>query len=181
MTDYIIQTKRSQCATGIIVGIVLLFIGIDLRFMHIIPGCAIKSESGLWTALVIFTVLGILFLKGSIKALLNPSVLLKTTSKGISLYSGGTSKVWEPQTKTWKTTRSKGDAKTIPWSRVYSIGEGVILEASKTQWEHCFTRSNSEGSTTIGKRKMIKKPCLQILADSEIKLNGFRMGHCSRA
>ena len=181
MQSYIIKTKPSQCITGIIVGAVMLFIGLDLRFTHIIPGGRIESEFGLWASFIIFSGLGLLFLKGSIKELFSPSVILRADSLGITVYSGGSSKVWDSESQSWVTTRAQGDSKTIPWDMIHSIGEGIIYQTSSTHWEYRVTRRDNDGATTIGKLRTIPKKCLQILVDSSIKLDGFKMGHASKA
>lgn len=157
MEPYIAKSKKWILLVFIIPCAGLVFFGLDIHFFHTLES-TVPPDHPSW---IVLCVVGVLLLAATIKGLLSPATtLLKADSTGITVYSGGSAKTLDDKTHSFVLTRKKGDAKTIPWSKVVSIEQGVLYTG--------FGRV--QGENTTGKAKALK-----VLCRPDIELDGFEM------
>lgn len=170
MSDtYTVKTRRLHSLIALVVGGFFLFAGLDLRFFHTLP-TQLSPDSWWW---LIPAILGGLAVFGGARTLFKPMTLLLADSNGITIYSGGSEKEWNKKTKSWDTTRSKGEACLIPWAQVRSIEEREIV----TEYSEGAGKPPGmllAGNTTgVGDHKRHVAWGFQVLCDNCLKLDGF--------
>jgi hypothetical protein len=167
---FIIRTKRTHCLLGFVVGAVFLFLGLDLHFFHFLKGWKIPTDHVLW---IIFSLLGGAGMVGSIRRLFWPETFLVADEKGITLFSGGTAKKWNPQTRSWDVTRRKGDPCLIPWQGIRRIGVGCIETGTRTTSTGGSFELAGGRAIVGGRKRQETAKALEVLCDPSLKLSGF--------
>ena len=150
--SYVAKATRWQCITGMILGIVVVSVGLDLHWFHLIKA-KVGPNHPAWVFLVV--VGGWIFIH-AVRSFVSPKSLFMADSKGITIFSGTTARVWNTMTKSFDITRRVGDAMLIPWVAVVEIGEGKI----------------DQGYSTHGKRRLTSK-ALKVLCDSSCRISGY--------
>ena len=169
MTDaYIVKERRLHSLIGIVAGVALLFFGLDIHFFHSLSS-KVGPNHPIW---IILSAVGCLIILGSLKALIAPRTLLLADSRGITIFSRGTAKVWNAASRSFDTTRRPGDTKLIPWDQIVDIGEGVMITGRDVRGPKVNVLGGSSSLGTGHTRQYTSK-ALQILCINSTKLEGF--------
>ena len=175
--EYVVTTKPSHCLFILFIGAVFLYLGLDLRFFHRIPGAKVGPNNVVWIAL---SLVGLLCTIGSVRGFFWPRTYLSADARGIALYSGRTAKSWNPETRSWDTTRRAGDTQLIPWDQIVDIGQTLMITERRTPGPKA-NLLGGKSSLGMGRIRETKAKALKVLCDRSIRLEGFDIFRISLA
>lgn len=177
---YVIRDRRWQSLIGVAVGGLVLLFGLGIHFGYV-PSKDVGPNHPIWIGA---SVIGCLIIAAALKTTFSPRTLLVADEKGITLFSGGTDQVWNPATKSFDTTRRKGDSILLPWDRVVEIGEGVVGTSTQRRGPaiEVLGGKTSLGGRVPGSRTtQSTAKALKVLCDPSLKPEGFDMVGISQA
>ena len=167
--EYVVKTKRMNCLLGMLLAGALLYLGLDLHFIHSLKGWRVPPNSPLW---IVFSGGGLLLLVFAVKTFVSPKTFLKADFNGITIFAGNI-KV-EIGSNPSKKSPQKGDACLIPWNQIRKIGKGKMRTGTHTAKGTGYSTDALGGTITVGaKHRQIFTEALQVLCDRSVKLEGF--------
>ena len=175
---FTIHTKRWSGAVWAVVGMVLLYLAIDLRFLHRIPGAAAEASDS-WIVFFILVLMGLGILYPAIRAVIKPRLLIAVGTECVTVSAAGDRSEWNPTTRRMEAVIRYGDTRSIPWRLIDRIELGVIESyaeesAGGAVIERTESSKTSIGGTTI--RKSRQRPALRLLFSREISMDLISVG-----
>lgn len=167
-----IRTKRWTGAAWTPVGLAFLYLAIDLKFLHQIPGAT--EESGSWLVFFILMAISLGILYPAIRAILRPRTLLAVDSRGITISAAGSHSEWDEKAGRMETTIRYGQETHIPWSLIERIERGTIERIREqsvggTTVSRTTSSRTRVGGTTV--RHTQTRPALRILCSRKIRMD----------
>ena len=174
MDSYVAKEKKWMILLGLLAGGALLYAGVAVHFFHT-SRWNVGPNHPIW---IIFSVIGLICIAGACRSFIWPKTVLLADEKGITLFSGGTARVWNAKTRSFDVTRRKWEPKMIPWNAVREIAVGELVTGSVFRGP---TIEALGGKVTVGQKRATTTKALKVLCDSSLKLEGFDIFGVSRA
>ena len=174
MTDagFTIRTKRWSAVAWLPVGIGLLYLAIDLRFLHIIPG-ATTEASELWIVFLILSAIGLSIVYPATRTILRPRTLLAVDANGLTISAAGDRSDWNSETNRMEPVIRYGEEQHIPWSLVERVEAGEIERIVERHVGGTVVSQTAASKTRIGgrtERSTRRRPALRILCDRSVSM-----------
>lgn len=169
---FTVRTKRWSAALWIPVGVAFLYLAVDLRFLHHIPG-ATGEASESWIVFLILACIGLGILYPAIRAILKPRTLLSVDHNGITISAAGDHLEWNNESGRMEPVIQYGQERSIPWSFIERIEAGTIECISERSTGGTVVSRSESSVTRIGGatgRSSQKRPALRILCRREVSM-----------
>ncbi len=116
LTDsgFTIRTKRWSALAWLPVGIGLLYLAIDLRFLHNIPGATAEASDS-WIVFMILLAIGLSIVYPATRTILRPRTLLAVDATGLTISAAGDRSDWNSETNRMEPVIRYGEEQHIPW------------------------------------------------------------------
>jgi len=174
MTDsgFTIRTSRWSAIAWLPIGIGLLYLPIDLRFVHSIPG-ATQEASESWIVFLILAAIGLSIVYPATRAILRPRTLLTVDATGVTISAAGDRSDWNSETNQMEPVIRYGEEQHIPWSMVERVEAGEIERVIERQVGGTVVSQTAASKTRIGgraERSTRRRPGLRILCDRSVSM-----------
>lgn len=131
LAEYAVRTKSARCVVGLLIGLGMILLGLDL---HVFRTARWNVDSSHWGWMFLCG-LGALLAVGALKEWFAPTALLLANAQGITLYVAGPNWTWNPSTRSFDVTRRRGTPCLIPWSKITYLGPGTIEKGGRKDAE----------------------------------------------
>lgn len=174
MTDagFTIRTSRWSAFAWLPIGIGLLYLAIDLRFLHIIPGATTEASES-WIVFLILLAIGQAIVYPATRTILRPRTLLAVDATGVTVSATGDRSDWNSETNRMEPVIRCGEEQHIPWSLVERVEAGEIERVVERHVGGTVVSQTAASKTRIGgrsERSTRRRPALRILCDRSVSM-----------
>lgn len=174
MTDegFAIRTSRWSAIAWLPVGIGLLYLAIDLRFVHSIPGATAEASES-WIVFLILTAIGLSIVYPATRTILRPRTLLAVDATGLTISAAGDRSDWNSETNKMEPVIRYGEEQHIPWSLVERVEAGEIERVVERHVGGTVVSQTAASKTRIGgrtERSTRRRSALRILCDRSVNM-----------
>jgi hypothetical protein len=169
---FTICTSRWSAFAWLSVGIGLLNLAIDLRFVHSIPGATAEASES-WIVFLILSVIGLGILYPATRAIVRPRTLLAVDTTGVTISAAGDRSDWNSETNQMEPVIRYGEEQLIPWSLVERVEAGEIERVIERNVGGTVVSQTAASKTRIGgrtERLTRRRPALRILCDRTVSM-----------
>jgi hypothetical protein len=169
---FTIRTSRWSAIAWLPVGIGLLYLAIDLRFVHSIPGATAEASES-WIVFLILLAIGLSVVYPAMRAILRPRTLLAVDTTGVTISGAGDRSDWNSETNQMDLVIGYGEEQHIPWSLVERVEAGHIERVIERQVGGTVVSQTAASKTRIGgrtERSTRRRPALRILCDRSVSM-----------
>lgn len=174
MTDagFTIRTKRWSAVAWLPVGIGLLYLAIDLRFLHNLSGATAEASES-WIVFLILLAIGLSIVYPATRTILRPRTLLAVDATGLTISAAGDRSDWNSETNRMEPVIRYGEEQHIPWSLVERVEAGEIKRIVERHVGGTVVSQSAASKTRIGgrtERSTCRRPALRILCDRSVSM-----------
>ena len=169
---FTIRTKRWSAVAWLPVGIGLLYLAVDLRFLHNIPGATAEASDS-WLVFLIVSAIGLSIVYPAVRTILCPRTLLAVDSTGLTISAAGSRSDWNSKTNRMEPVIRFGEEQLIPWSLVERVEAGEIERVVERHVGGIVVSQTAASKTRIGgrtERSTRRRPALRILCDRSVSM-----------
>lgn len=169
---FTIRTKRWSAVAWLPVGVGLLYLAIDLRFLHNIPGATAEASES-WLVFLILSAIGLSIVYPATRTILRPRILLAVNATGLTISAAGDRSDWNSETNRMEPVIRYGEEQHIPWSLVERIEVGEIERVVKRHVGGTVVSQTAASKTRISgrtERSTRRRPALRILCDRSVSM-----------
>lgn len=169
---FTIRTKRWSAVAWLPVGIGLLYLAIDLRFLHNIPGATAEASKS-WLVFLIISAIGLSIVYPAVRTIFRPRTLLTVDPTGLTISAAGSHSDWNSETNRMEPVIRYGEEQHIPWSLVERVEAGEIERIVERHIGGTVVSQTSASKTCIGgrtERSTRRRSALRILCDRSVNM-----------
>ena len=169
---FTIRTSRWSAVAWLPVGIGLLYLAIDLRFVHSIPGVTAEASES-WIVFLILAAIGLGIVYPGTRTILRPRTLLAVDVTGLTISAAGDRSDWNSKTNRMEPVIRYGQEQHIPWSLVERIEAGEIERIVERHVGGTVVSQTAASKTRIGgrtERSTRRRLALRILCDRSVSM-----------